>query len=235
MSLRNIGLIAVATFFGAVGTASAASVLNTSLTNPPGVYFGSGNANSNFTVDRTNGIEIGLSAIERFIGPDVPTGSTYFVPTGATTVPGKTGPDWGFIFSVNLDYNGSNESPSLANYSTRLTLNDVGRGTTGSFDPKFIPDNSTYNGYAFQNSENLGFTSIATLLGDPLYDVNANDTYIFTLSVLSGLSTVLSSDQITVVAGRGAQPVPEPLTLSLFAAGLVGFGIVRRRKKAQQA
>src|SRR4051812_32128083 len=142
MNLRFLLPAAAAMLFGSVALASAAPVLDTSLTDPPGVYFGSGNVNSHFTVDRTGSIETGLSAINRYIGPVTPTGSTYNVPTGPTTVPTKTGSEWGFVFSVNLNYNGANPNGTLSDVTTRLTLRDVGLGTTGSFDPMIIPDNA---------------------------------------------------------------------------------------------
>ena len=231
MNLKLLLPAAAAMFFGSVALASAAPFLDTSLTNPPGVYFGSGNINDHFTVDRTGSIETGLSAINRFIGPVTPTGSTYFVPTGPTSVPGKTGSEWGFVFSVNLNYNGANPNASLSDISTRLTLNDVGLGTTGSFDPMIIPDNAI-SGAGFQNSEALSFSLIAAALGDPGYNINADDTYIFTLDVLDHAGALLSSNQMTVIAGKGATDVPEPMTLSLFAAGLVGAGVLGRRRKA---
>lgn len=235
MTINIKSFLAALVLIGTAAPASAAVVYDTSLTDPPGVYFGSGNSNSHFTVDRTGSVEIGLSAIQRFIGPITPTGSTYNVNTGPTSVPGKTGSDWGFVFSVNLNYNNDPTSPyNLANITTRLTLNDVGQGTTGSFDPRIIPDNAIFGTTGFQNAETLSFLGIRTLLGDPNYDVNADDTYIFTLEVLNGL-TVLASDRITVIAGAGATAVPEPLTLSLLASGLAGIGVMRRRKKATQA
>lgn len=234
ITLALMGLIGSA----ALGSASAATFLDTSLTDPPGVYFGSGNANSHFTVDRSGSFEIGLSAITRFQGPITPVGNVYDVPTGATTVPGKTGSAWGFVFSINNDYNGASDIAvaNTNNFNYKLTLQDVSLGTTGFFDPNIIPDNSrNADNTAFQNSETLSFSSIRALLGDPMYDLNANDTYIFTLDVLDKVTGAsLASNSITVVAGTGAPTaVPEPLTLSLFAAGLLGAGALRRRKKVQ--
>lgn len=192
-------------------------------------------------------METGLSAIERFVGPITPTGSVYNVSTGPTSEVGHTGSDWGFVFSVNLNADG-NGGLNLGNITTRLSLQDVGLGTTGFFDALIIPDNSLYgasgactpaiscgssaNYYAFQNSEALSFSAIAAILNDPLYNINADDTYIFGLEVFSD-NVLLSSNQITVVAGRGAD-VPEPLTISLFSAGLVGAAVARRRRAARK-
>jgi len=122
-------------------------------------------------------------------------------------------------------------------------LTDVAKGTTGSFDPlALLPDNSEFGpggkqvcpacspttNYAFQNSEALSFASIAAALGDPGFDMNLNDTYFLTLQVFNVDHTVLGSDTIQINAGTGA--VPEPVTLSLFGAGLCGAAILRRRK-----
>lgn len=243
---------AVAVLILSAGAASADTItFDTSLASP-GVYYGSGNSNSGFTVDQSGPVELGLEAITRYIGPVTPTGSVYDVPTGTTTVAGKNGADWGFVFSINLHAVNGFPYTNLSQVTPTLTMTDVGKGTTGSFNLEAIPDNAMYGPfggcggsglpscfgpasyYALQNSEALSFTSIAAALGDPGYNVNANDTYDFKLNVDQG-NTVLASDSISVVAGSGATPVPEPLTISLFGTGLIGLFILRRKKKLATA
>ena len=59
-------------------------------------------------------------------------------------------------------------------------------------------------------------------LKDPKFDLYSDlHLHLYALSVFNNLSSgsLISSDQITVIAGRGAAAVPEPLTISLFAAG----------------
>jgi hypothetical protein len=242
--------LAALSLFAVAGGAQAGVVYDTALANPPGVYYGTGNSNSDFAVSTTGSVELGLSAITRFIGPIVPALGTYDVPTGATGVAGKTGSAWGFVFSVDLNADGKG-TQNLSTITTRLTLNDVGLGKSGFFDPLAIPDNAEFGAggvcspaflcgassgfYAFQNSEALSFAAVAAALGDPGYNINANDTYVFTLQAFNSNAALLGSDTITVVAGKGATPIPEPVTLSLFGAGFAGIAALRRRRKSKQA
>ena len=72
---------------------------------------------------------------------------------------------------------------------------------------------------ALQNSEVLSFAAWAAAAARcPGYNMNADDTYIFTLAAFDNAGALLGSDTINVVAGQGAA-VPEPVTLSLFGAG----------------
>lgn len=235
---------AVAIFSLGISPSKATIVYDTPLASP-GVYFGSGNANQNFTVDSENGIELGLSAIIRYVGPVAPSPTNsdiYVVPDGPTHVAGKSGSAWGFDFSINLRPGGVG-TLTLADVTATLTMTDALKGTTGSFSPFLIPDNTEYGSsgkvvcstpspcssgdWALQNSEALSFASISALgFNDPGYDLNSADTYTFTLAVHQG-TNLLATDTIVVDA------VPEPASLSLFGAALIGFGAWRRwRKKA---
>jgi hypothetical protein len=49
---------------------------DTALTSP-GLYFGTGNMNSNFTTETNGTTELGLSVIQRYVGPIDPGGVTY--------------------------------------------------------------------------------------------------------------------------------------------------------------
>lgn len=241
--LKILPLTAIVLGLG-LSAANADTFDNASLSSP-GVYFGTGNINSGFTVVQSGNTELGLEAIQRFIGPVTPTGGTYDVATGNTTAPSETGAFWGVVFSVNL----GPDALSLANVTPFLTMTDVNNGTTGTVNLLTITDNSLYGAggvcspqsscgplsdyYAFQNSEALSFPVVAAAIGDLGYDVNANDTYDFTLNLRAG-DRLLAADSIVVQAGTGT-PVPEPFTLSLFGAGLAGAAAMRHRKKAQKA
>lgn len=225
------------------GEAKAGVAYDVSLA-APGTYFGNGNGGTtNWTTNTVGNVEVGLNAIRRYVSPIAPTptnGATYYVPLGVNP-PGHTGSLWGFDFSFNGLATGSGTAVTLNEITTSLTMTDVANHTTGSFNAALLPDNDKYgpNGenspsdnsatqYGFQNSETLSFGSIATALGDPLFDPNQNDTYHFTFSVMEG-DTLLASVRETVIAGTG---VPEPATLSILALGCVGLLGVRRRRAA---
>ena len=92
---------------------------------PPGTYYGSGNSNTGWTVFKDdNGLELGLRAHLRFIGDATSVGSEYYVPTGATTVPGKTGSAWGFAFSANTNFDGTSGN-EVDDYDFNLTITDL--------------------------------------------------------------------------------------------------------------
>lgn len=246
------GMAAAAVMFMA-GPAQATILYNSSLLTP-GTYYGSGNPNTNWVVNRTNGVEIGLQTLTRYIGSVAPTptnSSNYYVPTGATTVTGKSGSAWGFAFSLNLGSTGL----TLSDVSTSLQLQDVANGTTAAFDALLIPDNYGYSSsgrdggstanhlnpvtdYGVQNAETLSYASIANAFGDPGYNMNQNDVYKFMFSVTCKAETQCAGAQLasvnsTVIAGTGVNAVPEPPSAGIFGVGLLAMlslGLAGRRR-----
>ncbi|MCW6512965.1 hypothetical protein [Lichenifustis flavocetrariae] len=78
------------------------------------------------------------------------------------------------------------------------------------------------------SNASLGFTQFAgpdIFTGTAAMPVFAPNTFNLT-SIVSGNST------LTISLANSVATVPLPKTLPLFAAGLVGFGLIRRRKAA---
>lgn len=166
-------------------------------------------------------------------------------------------PLWNFEWSINSDVNDivGDAAPARALNELQYLLSidfDPSTGpssSTLSFDPinpgpadHALGDNNTGNGggvsddtaatYAAnigilnvaQNSWNLVFFSAFDTI-----DPNQAGTYTISLAAFDGDSTPVVSTSIDVVVG----PVPVPAALPLFLSGLLGLGIMaRRRRKA---
>lgn len=198
-----------------------------SLVDPPGVYYGAGNPNSGWTVTTNGNLELGLTAFERFTGPITQIGDQYYADAGATTVPGKTGSDWGFAFSANTDVSGGS-GKTRSDYLFNLTILNLNTLASISFDPTLIPDNALYGSTGFQNAESLHFGFLAVPLG---YDINAAHTYRIALSATPNgnfISVPLASS-VSIDVNVGQEPVPEPATVLLSALGLGLVVLLHRR------
>jgi hypothetical protein len=187
-----------------------------------GTYFGSGNGATNFTIDTSSDgtLELGLSAIIRYGGPAAEDLSDYYVPAGDTTVPGKTGATWDFVYSVDTNVGGA--GTTLSAYTYNIQIVDETTGNTANFDPSAIPDNSIQpDGDGFQNAETLSFPFLSSQM--PNYSDSSTDTYQITLTATAG-SGAIESDVIDVNV-----VTPEPQTWVLLGVGLAGLLIARRR------
>jgi hypothetical protein len=148
------------------------------------VIFGSGNDNGAFTVNRSNGIELGLRGKLRFNASNLPENTfnsngdgTYSFaagtpPTGFGFAPGSlTTPIWNFEWSVNSDYEIATHT-ALNALDYRLDIDfDPGIGTNFlSFDPINQPfadhalgTNATGNGGGTTSSSPIEYANnIAT-------------------------------------------------------------------------
>jgi hypothetical protein len=220
---------------------------DTSLTTPPGCYTGTGCVNSGFTVstDDTNTTELGLTAIQRFVGPASEVGNVYTVPTGTA------GGDalWDYTFSINTQYNGG--TATLSNYTYVLSLTDTANALNNvSGNPLLIPDDAGYGAsgkiagsgtpgpnfqyvannegslYGAQNSENFSFADLGTTAFNP----NTTDVYDITLSEYDLAGNLVNQDTIQVDV-----VTPEPATFGLIGIGLFAGLLVYKRRNKQTA
>jgi hypothetical protein len=225
--LGSLALMALVMMFAPSGRADVLTY-DTSLVSPPGFYNGTGNANSNFTVDTAGDLELGLSIINRFVGPiDPGAGSNVYAVTPSA------GPlaDWDFAFSVNTQAGGGSDVLGDDTYS--LTVQDITASTSGpTFDPvRSIPDDSGYGSsgktagvdvtteWGAQNDENLGFAGFL-----PGFNANNPDLYKITLSAFDANDDLVGS--VSVYAN--AQATPEPKYLSLMGLGMFALVFLAR-------
>jgi hypothetical protein len=217
------------------GLSASTLSYDAALSSPGGFYNGTGGINAGFTVldaSNTDGssLELGLSAIQRFMGPITPTGNDYTAPLGISGGDAK----WDFSFSV---YTGSD---SLSAYTYSVTITDQTTHATVNFDPTLL-DNSYWSGGAtghetstkdlstedgLQNSENLSFSFLSSALG---FNPNSTDPYLITLAADPTDST--SVDSVSIEVNQPASTVPEPGSISIAAGGLLLLGIVFLKKR----
>jgi hypothetical protein len=244
---------AVALLLTSVRPSQAAIEFDKNVTN--NAIFGSGNANGGFTIERANGVELGLRAKVRF-----PTPLNVFNSNGDGTYDhagGTQPPDralWSFEWSINSDYLGvSGLNLDDLTYEIRLDY-DAGLGTNfQTFDPinvafadHSIGDNSTAQGAGAEAAHGAGYLSLIAnnnlaqnswqlnFFDSVLFpfDPNVAGTYDFELEAyLRGDS--VASTRIQVLVDGGAA-VPEATTFAVWSVlGLCGGGLAWRAKKKQ--
>jgi len=216
MRFSSLGLIALGTALALTSFVSSASAVVTFDQDlASGWTQGTGTSNGHFAVDtEANGVELGLRASIRFVGPITPIGNLYTAPVGSTP-PGRA--LWNFEFSVNPG--------SLLGTHSLLTI--TGPGGSFAFNPQtYFGDNAPGGGSAlYQNSENLGFSIFGPLNFDP----NATGVYTLDLQLFSAQNQLLGDVAIQVSA------VPEPSTWAMLILGFAGIGFMAYRRKSRPA
>ncbi|MBT9501520.1 MAG: PEP-CTERM sorting domain-containing protein [Burkholderiaceae bacterium] len=225
MQLTRTPSLAAALATMTLASTSAMAVASYGDVAAPGVYFGTGNVNGNWTIDTDSGVEVALRAKNRQTLQTIDgSGGTYMAELGAClTCTGAPKAMWSYEFSVN--------SGSLSGVTYLLGIDhDPSAGVSYSWvDPAaHWADNAIapvpFNG--FQNSQNVLFASTP---GGP-FDVNMAGLYSVTLQAWNNTS-MLASTTMNVQVGA----VPEPETYALMFAGLGVLGFVARRRNRKQA
>ncbi len=247
MRLGLVLLTAAIPLFGTI-------VQNTNITT--NVIFGTGNVNGSFTVDLSNGIELGLRARTRFPAPlsDFTNdgAGTFYFPAG-NFGPGGTQPSWNFDWSINSDYLGTS-GVKLSGLTYKMEL-DTNASAAVTFAPAFDPINQTCtndaignngtaaNSGAFVGNCGAGGTAAtyASLIGNNNLGQNSWRYTLFSLvsgfdPAMPGTYTIrlsaYDSTGTTLLARTSIDVVatPEPAAFGLIGAGLAGMALLRRLK-----
>jgi PEP-CTERM motif len=195
---------------GFVGSASATTIDNTTLT--AGWHNGTGTVDGHFTVDQeANGVELGLRAAVRFVGPITPSGSVYTAPLGTSAGAAL----WNFEYSY--------DPGTLVGTTTTLSISDNHGDNFAPIALSLFGDN-TSAGTASQNSENISFFPFE--LG--LFNANNPAIYTIDLTMDSAAGSKIGSVDIQVDVGA----VPEASTWAMMILGFAGIGFMAYRRKS---
>ncbi len=227
----------------------------------PGVIFGSGVTNGNFTVDQGSGIELGLRGKLRHNASGLAENTynsngdgTYSFDAGVAPTQSSPTAVWSFEWSINSNFDGSGNNLSAYTYQLGVDSNP-GLGQTWSiFDPINVAEPGWFDHSMGNNGTTAGTDVIATdrtsylnLISsnnvaqnswkahwflDNTFDPTVDGQYDFYLAAFDG-ATQLARTDISIIVGVGAVPVPAAVWL--FGSGLLGLVGMAYRKERRQS
>ena len=225
----------------------------------PDVIFGSGNSNGSFTVDRTDGVELGLRAKIPFVGTTNSNGDGTYSYSLA-----EADPRWNFDWTINTDYDdstgfkiddltyelGMDFDPSQGTnflafdpvtqlLATTFYDHSIGTNATANGGGAEAGDAATYAGLIANNTvlqQSWRYAFFSGAEPEP-YDPSIDGTYDVYLKAFAadGSEVASTSIQVIIGAGGGAAPVPEPTGALLFGVGMAVVALRGRRSGLQRA
>jgi len=155
--------------------------------------------------------------------------------TGLTQVTSASVLNKAFLYGPNSAFGFGDGAPgSFLGYTGFTTLPNFQTGSGFVFADSASGDSLSLN--PIISGPNNGFIFLSSsYVSQSQFSSSAvfNSHTIADLGLIMGTFTYLwASDEVQVVVGAPApQPVPEPVTIAMFAAGLVGAGVMRARGK----
>ena len=247
--MKKILLLLVLAFTGS--SVMAAMSYNQDLTS--NVIMGSGVGNGAFTVDRSNGIELGLRAKLRYNGNNTPqpiynleseNSNVYCFNPRLVLINGDERAEWNYEWSINTNYDGStNYSVGDLKYSLSMTsttgayleIRDIiALGGDHAFGDNLTPQSGGFDTGDFSYTTLIDTYSVAQNSWQPKwesavgFDPEDEGFYYYTLSASDKTTgDLLASTSITVKVGNPT--VPAPGAILLAGLGTACVGRIRRR------
>jgi len=222
----------------------------------PNVIMGNGVGNGSWTVDQSNGIELGLRGKTRWPANGTYNSNgdgTYSFATGAGV--GQANPSrpvWNFEWSINSDYLATSAALPLSTYTYVLGMDfDPSQGTSfTSYSLSTPMDNSFGYNTTLQSAgveDSVPFPNYSNYLTTynvvqnswsphwfGAFDPTVDGTYDFFLAAYDKNSgDQLAKTQIQVIVGKGGAAVPDASsTLGLLTLALASIGALSFRRQA---